>query len=763
MFPMTRKTRKTMTTRSASDASGSALTVRETPKIPPRDIVTRTLSVRAESINEASRSVEATIATENPATVFDWSSYRLIDEVLLSRGAQLPNQVVMLENHLRWDLDTVLGSVRDMRIDGDQVVGRMVFADGDETAERAWQMVRQGHITDVSAGYRTIEFTDIKPNTTQRVNGKSYTAGDRVLRITTKWQIREASLVPIGADEFAKIREDRVGPNPENRTMNKKLKTYLESIGLRADATVQQAWEMFNGLEGERAQRAEALKGDASDPANDPAPPAPPTPTPSDGQRAAPTNPPANPAPVNPGAPPDLDAIRAEAARVERQRITTLRELASDDVPADLVQRACDEGWSEDRASREFLSAIRGARAEPVNGGTRTLSIHSRAHETDCTLRALSAGMMLRAHLRVVDPNASDRVRAGQERDAEQGERYRDLSMLDMCREALRISGQRVPHSRDEMIRASVSTGALSAIFTTTVNAQMMASFEEVGDTTVGWVREVDVQNFQSQERARFGANAALKKLPRGGMAEHVAPEDALESYKIARYANQFVVDEQDIVDDAFNALLDMPREMGAAARQLRPSLVYGILLGNPDMRDGDALFHANHGNLGTSGTALSADTLQAAIVAMGKQTEYGRTLNISPRYLIVPLDLKFDAMILLRSAQRIIAADSGGTYNPLAAEDIDLRADNRIGVSGVTDPATGVSYAGTATNYFLAASPSQGPTIEVGYLRGTGRVPMIRAFVLDQGQWGLGWDCKLDIGAKSLDWRGLYKATGAS
>ena len=40
--------------------------------------------------------------------------------------------------------------------------------------------------------------------------------------------------------------------------------------------------------------------------------------------------------------------------------------------------------------------------------------------------------------------------------------------------------------------------------------------------------------------------------------------------------------------------------------------------------------------------------------------------LNIRPRFLLVPQDVKFDAAVLLRSAQRIVAAASGDTYNPL-------------------------------------------------------------------------------------------------
>ena len=37
-----------------------------------------------------------------------------------------------------------------------------------------------------------------------------------------------------------------------------------------------------------------------------------------------------------------------------------------------------------------------------------------------------------------------------------------------------------------------------------------------------------------------------------------------------------------------------------------------------------------------------------------------------------------------------------------------------------------------------------------------------MRSFVLDKGRWGIGWDVKMDVGAKALDFRALYKSDGA-
>jgi hypothetical protein len=144
-----------------------------------RDLTSRVMSVRAASVDEKTRSVEATMTTEGQVTVFDWMNYETIDEVLVADGGQFPDQLPLLDNHNRYSLDNVLGAVREIRRDGTSWVGRAYFAQGDEEADKAWNKTKQRVLTDVSIGYRAIVFTDIPAGQTATVAGKSYTAGTR--------------------------------------------------------------------------------------------------------------------------------------------------------------------------------------------------------------------------------------------------------------------------------------------------------------------------------------------------------------------------------------------------------------------------------------------------------------------------------------------------------------------------------------------------------------------------------------------------------
>lgn len=732
-----------------------------------RDLLVRDLNVRAQTLNEEERSVEVILATRSRVTVFDMMRGEIIEEELDPDGVDLmgARQLPLLESHNRYSLHGVLGSIRNIRTEGEQVIGRAYFAQNIERAEEAWQMVRQGHLTAISAGYRSAEYDDIDPGESRTINGRSYTAGRMRLRITHRWQPREGSLVVIGADPSAHVRgEHNHSPHPHgDKAMPPKLRNYLMSLGLRSDATDQQAWAYFDGLNGNQRVNAEMVRqgidissqrqdnGDDDDDDNSRADD---DDDDDDNSRADDDD--------------DADGQRsASDSLTERARVEAILRSAGNDVPRSLVNRAITEGWDTTRAAQEFLTHVRSSRPRPAGSGGAPAG-HTRRDDAAHATRALAAAVAERAGIdpvqavsfsltsgrRGVDP---ERARQIAERSANDISRYPVHHLMDVCRTALMMEGRDVPHDREEMVRAATSTAALGSIFTTSVNAVLLQTYQEEPDTTGGWVVERDVNNFMQQERHALEKGGQLQKLPRGDTAQHDSRAANLETYKIARYARQFVIDEQDIIDDLMNALVQIPEEMGLAARRLRPDLVYSILLGNPSMRDGTALFHNNHGNNGT--LALSKENLEIVTAKMWNQQENGVNLNVDPTHLIVNPDLSFTARELVRATQILVAGDADRTVanaNALADLNLEVRQDGRL-KNGVTDPDTGTTHAGSGTGWFVAGARTR-RTIEVGYLAGTGRVPQVRRFVLDRGQWGIGFDVKLDIGAKALDWRALQR-----
>lgn len=738
--------------------------------LPTLEERTRSFAFKPETADENTRSVRAVIATDNPVVSTEARSGKGVLEVWRMDGLEPFEKTPLMDAHSDKSIRSVLGSVTDPQVQGSEATARVQIS---EAEPNVWTKVREGHISDVSGRCQPLEMESVQRGTTRAIRGQQYNAPrDRDLNVITKWRMREVSLVPFGADPRAKIRSDE-----RTFSMNETTRKYLETIGLKKDATAEEAKAFYDSLPESTRGLADAAKAE------------PPAATATVTVRSEPKNDP----PTK-----DEATVRRETLETERKRVKEIERLGAG-LPADTIRAAIDEGIEPQTAAVRFLEAMRGGRTQAVAAP----AIHSRSHEKDCTaeilglafsMRSLSGDQLLKHRGRYAasghegkDDHApagmgyrlrrfagDDQTKADRERLMEQADRYAGLSLHDVCREACRLDGHAVPIHMDseETFRTAVSGSALAQIFTTNVNAQLLQGYTDFTDSTTGWCSESDVNNFLTNERDMMGKFGNLKRVVKGRPAEHLDTSDWKESYKISRYGGQFVVDEQDIINDRFGAIEQVsPLDMGLASAQLRPNLVYYIVLANAALDvDGGTLFNTTavttaggHANKGT-GTALSATQLQVILAAMGKVRMNGRPLNIRGRYVIVPQDLKFVADITVLSQERIIAAASGGTYNPLKDLGLTIRFDDRMGVAGVTDPITGTAQAGTATNFLVTAQPGEegAKTIEVGYRRGTGRAPMVRSFVLDKGQWGVGWDINMDIGAKALDWRAMYFDPGA-
>lgn len=169
----------------------------------------KSLEVRAKTINKEDRSFETVASTEQPATIFDWRSWDLIDEVLVAKGGSFPEVTPLLESHMRYDLGDQLGSARNYRLERDQWVARGYIgrsATGNVKRDQVWMDIEDGHVRAVSIGYEVLNYVDIPAGKRQVVDGKTYEARERTLRISTEWRGHELSIVSIGADSLALIR-----------------------------------------------------------------------------------------------------------------------------------------------------------------------------------------------------------------------------------------------------------------------------------------------------------------------------------------------------------------------------------------------------------------------------------------------------------------------------------------------------------------------------------------------------------------------------
>jgi HK97 family phage major capsid protein len=183
------------------------------------------------------------VATEQPVIVFDWYRWEPIREILLMDGANIPsnNQVPLLDAHSRFSTADIKGSTRELRKEKKQILGRTFIS---KTAEKERTLVEEGHLTDTSIGYKTYNEHSVvlKPGEATEIKGAQFRNdyGDKIdLVIRTKWDLKENSLVPIGADDMAKFRsqfgsnDDKTFKIDPSGNIEEQLKTISKESNIR--------------------------------------------------------------------------------------------------------------------------------------------------------------------------------------------------------------------------------------------------------------------------------------------------------------------------------------------------------------------------------------------------------------------------------------------------------------------------------------------------------------------------------------------------
>ncbi|RBP90240.1 hypothetical protein DFO80_1097 [Rhodobacter sp. 140A] len=456
--------------------------------------------------------------------------------------------------------------------------------------------------------------------------------------------------------------------------------------------------------------------------------------------RQAPVAAPANPEPTTartpePSPAPDSEAIATRAREAERDRVSTIYDLTGRlnlerSFAEDLVKR----GVSVDESRRLILDQVAAKSDE-----TRTfphVSIPLGGRDERVTRRDAVANALLHRYSPTLFP-LEDAAR-----------QYRGMALLELARESLGNAGVNTRGlSRDEVAtRALHSTSDFPEILSAVTNKTLRQAYDAYPRTFALFCRQVLATDFKSMHRVQLGEAPQLLEVGESGEFKRGTLGESKESYKVKTYGRVVAITRQVLINDDLDAFTRIPAMYGNSIAQLESDVVWGIITANPAMADGTALFHANHKNLAGTGAALAVDAVGAARAAMALQTGLDKktVLNIRPAFLIVPaaLELKAEQLVaqnLVPAATSSVVPQSIRTLAPISEPRLD---------------------AASATAWYLAASPNQIDTIEYAYLEGQqgAYIETRNGFDVD----GVEIKCRLDFGAKAIDWRGLYKNPGA-
>ena len=322
----------------------------------------------------------------------------------------------------------------------------------------------------------------------------------------------------------------------------------------------------------------------------------------------------------------------------------------------------------------------------------------------------------------------------------------RGYSMIELARESLQRENVKANFGDNmELARQAInSTSTFPAIMSNLANKSVMTGFNEAETTFQIWAGKGSNRDFKEAARVALSEAGNLELVPEGGQFQQDFLGEASARTKVATYGKLFSLTRQAIINDDLGLFSKIATKYGSAAKRLVNKMVYAQLTGNVKMQDNVALFDAKHGNVATTGEALSVKAIAKAITAMRRQKGITgeATLNITPKYLVVPPELEMVAYQIVNSTAAVDGVNSG-VVNPYKGRFVVV-ADAEL-----TDPDA----------WYLVADATQHDTIEVTYLNGveTPRLETRQGFDVDGIEYKVAFDC----GVSALDFRGLYKNAG--
>ncbi|MGF1464125.1 MAG: prohead protease/major capsid protein fusion protein [Maricaulaceae bacterium] len=321
------------------------------------------------------------------------------------------------------------------------------------------------------------------------------------------------------------------------------------------------------------------------------------------------------------------------------------------------------------------------------------------------------------------------------------------LSLSELARDSVRAAGLSTTGLSAETVvqRALHSTSDFPQALGDAVGRELRTAYQAVPSGLKAAARQASVPDFRKRSRIQVSGAPSLEKVNEAGEFKSGSMFESGEAYGVETFGRIVAITRQVIVNDDLGWTADIARRLGQAAADFEAQSLVALLEGasgaGPTLSDGVALFHADHGNLASSGAALSETTLSAARLALRSQTGLaGERIAATPKYLIVPPALE-------TAAEKLLAA-----ITPASSEDVNVFA-GRLML--IVEPRLA-----SETRWYVTADPAQIDGLEYAYLAGA-EGPQIESragFEVD----GVQMRVRLDFGAGFIDHRGWFANPGA-
>ena len=340
--------------------------------------------------------------------------------------------------------------------------------------------------------------------------------------------------------------------------------------------------------------------------------------------------------------------------------------------------------------------------------------------------------------------------------DLQEGERVPALSGI---REAYAVVTRDYEVSgssdRSRLQETDIQTSSFSYLLGTSMNKRLLKDYQAWPSEWQKFVTITPIKDFKAQDRVRLGAFGSLSTVNEDAAYTALTLADTRATYTPTKRGNLVSVTRETIVNDDLYAIKQIPGKLAVSAAFTLAEFVYTLLAANgaaiyDTYKLYDSIHHLNTAiitaNLGTaaSGAALASAALQTAVTAMCRQTNLAsKPIGLKPRFLLVPPELEFTAMTIVKSA-----GVPGSNYNDINP------------MLGYVEVIVAPQIA--SPSYWTAiADPRVIDTVEIGFVGGQMNPQL---FIQDQPLFGnnftndvITYKVRHEYGGAVVDYRGFY------
>ncbi|MGQ0566719.1 MAG: phage major capsid protein [Gemmobacter sp.] len=405
-------------------------------------------------------------------------------------------------------------------------------------------------------------------------------------------------------------------------------------------------------------------------------------------------------------------------------------ELTREDLIATLG-RACGlpDTWGDDLAEDATPEQVRAAAREAMQARQAPRVRVIRSHDDPATITRRKADALA---FRMAGGTLPEDARE-----------FAPMGFRDLAADALTRAGESVRglSADDILTRAGQhTTSDFPLVVSNAANKVALTAYQAAESPLKQLARQRTLPNFKDSTSIRLGELGKLEELTETGEITATSRAESGEVMRLSTFARRLDVSRKLQIDDDLNLFGDMTAALGQAAAQTEADIMVDLIVGNPDLRDGDPVFDAGRGNVSTA-AALSVTSLGLTRRALRERKGLDGVTPISahPAFLLVGPELETLAEQVLSS---IYAADVSDV-NPFAGK-LRLLVEPRL----------------SGNDWYVFADPARLATLQCAYLSSAQGVQIQR-----QEAWntlGLSFRAFLDFGAGWVDWRGAQYNAGA-